>query len=209
MNNFLITLPFVLVGLILLWFLLKRPQKRESFVKALPTDRKVKTPKGTTVYYDVDKPTTQKLEAIDRGLDTLFDIASRVYGYKNFSTHRSYHVWLAPKSDRCETPGFLVRDDSQKPYPLGWDGSVYDKDPRPGKTELCVAGFMLLLNRMPGMVVVDDLTVLESAVRNEGEHNLLYEVDIRKFAETQFVHDHPILPDVGESSVVSTCLGII
>jgi hypothetical protein len=103
-------------------------------------------------------------------------------------------------------------------WPDGYDNDPngWDKDPRPGHTMICVAGFMTRVGAKPdgfdlggdGMAIVDgDTQTMLNVVRYEGEHNLLLEVDKAKFAATQYHTGsnggHPILPDPSTGQLMS------
>lgn len=198
------------------WFLRFRKKKHDGVFRGmLPNTTQGKTPKGVTIkaYGKVD---TRAYAQIDQGLDVAFDIAERVYGYTGFKRHASYTVYIFPRSQKCINPAFLV-DGTGSPY----DQSEWDKNPEPGKIELCAAGMMMrdglpgdtdLGN--PGMVITDDIGQMANAVRYEAEHNILIECDIPKFLATRYHtqgQGHPILPDSNElvvSSQTFSCAGV-
>lgn len=182
-----------------------------TFKGALSDKYQERTAKGADVHSG-KKIDPQALIAVDAGLDRLFQIAAAPpNNYSGFLLNNSYTIWLLPRSPQCVNPGFteLVYSD---PAPNGYDETYtdsptnhWDKDPRPGHTLLCVAGFMVLKGGgqgqagSPGMAVVDDLGLLPTIVRYEGEHNLLFQVDEPRFAATQYHYGtnggHPILGD--------------
>lgn len=170
-----------------------------------------RTAKGVSVRSYKQQP-KEVLDAVDRGLDEVFHIASnepynfhllhnRYTGEIGFTRHNNYRVWLLQPSNRCENPAF-IREYKGTAY----DQSEYDKDPRVGYVALCAAGGMRHLNNgstsggnvfSPGIVIVDSLSVAEAASRFEGEHALLDEVHPILFAQTVYhqTGGHPIIPD--------------
>jgi hypothetical protein len=201
-----------------------------TFTGALNCGKHVASPKGVEICsassIDGSVP-----NIVDQQLDDLFRIAQLAPnnyhacpdGFYHpevpcFSTHGTYHVWLVPRAPVCVNPGFseVVNSD---PAPNGYDETYtddpanhWDKDPRPGHTLLCVAGFMATGGgqmkglELPGMGVVDAIDTMP-IVRYEGEHNLLAQVDQARYAATQFHYGanggHPILGDGPTSSLKS------
>jgi hypothetical protein len=175
-----------------------------TFRGKLYQDKQTHSPKGIRIYSRTS--INPELPALyDQGLDKLFRIASAPpNNYTGFNTHAAYTIWLFPRSDKCIAAGFLV-DASGSPY----DGTEYDKDPRPGAVTLCAAGAMIRPGASasgygsPGMLIVDDKATAVDISRFEGEHNVLLEVDIERFSATQFhvgsAGGHPILPDTDGS----------
>lgn len=149
------------------------------------------TPRGATVY-SYENVTPSNLDNIDAGLARLFDIAARVYGYRNGLNFSDYRIILFKRSALCTGTaiGFAVRADV-------YDGSEYDKDPRPGVGVVCAAGLSAEFES-PLAVVVQDDSIIKDATLFEGEHLILYKNDRLKWQETLFHQNgagHPILPD--------------
>ena len=203
-------------GFLLYWFVFRKKNPlKPTFTGAMSDKYVAVTPKGAHVHSGT-RIDPAKLAAVDAGLDRLFRIAANPpYNYTGFSTHSNYTIWLVPRSDLCVNPGFTEVVTSAQ-WPDGYDevytdssNNHWDKDPRAGHCLLCISGFMAVGaghqdQHALGMAVVDDLGLLPTIVRYEGEHNLLYEVDRPKFEATQFHYGtnggHPILPDPeGES----------
>lgn len=153
-----------------------------------------RTPNGTTVY-SFETVTPQNLQNIDEGLARVFDISSRVYGYQNGLNFSDYKIVLFKRSALCTgtAVGFAVRADN-------YDGSEYDKDPRPGYGVVCAAGLSAEFEQ-PLAVVVQDDSMIALATRFEGEHLILYKNDRQKWGETvtHSTGGHPLLPDTDGS----------
>jgi hypothetical protein len=182
-----------------------------TFTGALSDKYQAKTAKGADVHSG-KKIDPQALVAVDAGLDRLFEIAAAPpNNYSGFTLNDTYTIWLLTRAAACVNPGFTEIVYSPA-WPDGYDETYtddpanhWDKDPRPGSTLLCVAGFMALkgggngVPGSPGMGVVDDLAQLPTIVRYEGEHNLLLQVDSERYAATQYHYGanggHPILGD--------------
>ncbi|MBX3288403.1 MAG: hypothetical protein KF855_03565 [Acidobacteria bacterium] len=150
------------------------------------------TPKGVKVESTSKKIDPRVLPEIDKGLDRLFEIASKPpYNYKLKRTHKDYQVTLFPRSPKCSTPGMITTA-----YQKAFDQTQWDKDPRPGHTALCFAGALMVQPGMlPGMIVVDNIGIMAEIVHWEGEHNVLLYHDPIKFNATKGNHNHPLLPD--------------
>lgn len=198
-------------------------QIQPTFTGGMKCSQQVTSPKGVTICSG--SSIAAGVPAIaDQQLDELFRIAgdgqTTASGTNNyhacpdgsydgsgtcFSTHRTYHIWLIPRSPQCENPGFTELVTSAA-WPDGYDNDPngWDKDPTPGRTILCVAGFMAAGGGnmkgidLPGMGVVDAIDTMP-IVRYEGEHNLLAQVDTARYAATQYHFGsnggHPILGD--------------
>lgn len=193
------------------------------FGKTDPTDFKgtpsqkvqAATAKGVSVRSGTAIPATT-LEAIDRGLDKAFSIAeSAPNNYSGFRRHATYTVWLWPRSTakltngkpKCEQPSIYRFFNTNT---SGFDGTQYDKDPRPGKVGLCFAGiskpqgFGGTPDVRPQMIIVDDAATIETVTWYEAEHSLLFELDVNRYAATiGNDHVHPIL---GEGRVPCDCV---
>jgi hypothetical protein len=110
--------------------------------------------------------------------------------------HRQATVGLWERSPKCINPGFLIRADGSP-----WDGTEFDKDPRPGKVLLCIAGiagqYSNSVGNEPGgtygMLVVDDPGLMETIVWYEAEHEILKGVHASRWESTAGIHAHPIM----------------
>lgn len=199
-----------------------------SFTGKMECSKHVTSPKGVQICSG-NSISNNVPAIVDQQLDDLFKIAgngqTNSSGTNNyhacpnggfdgtrtcFSTHATYYVWLIPRAPACVNPGFTENADGS-----GYDETYsddpanhWDKDPRPGHTLLCVAGFMAVGGGkglpaeqaigLPGMAVVDAVDQMP-IVRYEGEHNLLVQVDPNRYAATQYHYGnnggHPILGD--------------
>lgn len=182
-----------IVAVMAIAFLVWRNRRRDlsQFKGEVYTDHEAITPKGVRVY-SPRKIDNAALSLIDAGLDFAFDVAEIIEKYSGFKRHSEYKVWLFPKSDRCEQPGIL-----QEVGNSAWDQHPeYDKDPRVGHTAICFTGKMRRTGNVgvgqPGMVIVDDLRVMQETVYNEAEHNILAECDPGRYMATSGEHSHPI-----------------
>lgn len=148
------------------------------------------TPKGATVY-SYETVTAQNLQNIDAGLEKVFDISRRVYGYQNALNYSDYKIVVFKRSRLCTGTaiGFAVPA-------ANYDGTEWDMDPQPGIGVVCAAGLSAAFET-PLAVVVNDDSVMAEATRFEGEHIILYHNDRMKWQET-LTHTnggHPLLPD--------------
>lgn len=168
-----------------------------EFTGRLSSKHSVKSPKGVTINSGLEIPSAIP-PAADRGLDKVFSIAEAPpNNYHNFKRHSHYTIWLFPRNrEKCQQAAVYRFYDRTTVY----DQGPFDKDPRPGKTGLCFAGFMLRQNigpagplGDPGMLIVDDAQTVETVVWYEAEHNILLESDGPRYALTADLHDHPIL----------------
>jgi hypothetical protein len=146
---------------------------------------------------------------IDAGIEDVNRIASAPpnnYDVSDLPASR-YRVWLFPRSPLCENPAFLVNA-TGSPY----EGTEWDKDPRPDRCTICAAGLTIFQGfpqpTGPGMVITDDVGIMRTIVRYEAEHSILFYKDGERFNATQYHTNgqgHPILgegPPVGEAKVV-------
>lgn len=162
------------------------------------------TPKGARVYSYMADVSAECRRLIDEGMQRTFDIA-RKYGYSEGMSHDQYLVSVWPRSNKCEQPGFLreslkvlvVGQDA----PPSYDQGPYDKDPRPGFIQLCVAGEFRMFNNKLAISVVDDPAMTFNAARYEAEHAVLWMNDPQKYSDTADHSQgggHPILTDNAE-----------
>lgn len=170
---------------------------KDIFTGVLSNDHTLKTQAGATIASARSiNPAFGPL--VDGGLADLFRIASlppNNYDVSNLNAGM-YRVWMYPRSSHCENPAFLV-DASYSPY----EGTEWDKDPSPNRCLICAAG-MTVMQGNPitgaGMVITDDIGIMRTIVRYEGEHSLLFYLDIERYAATQYHNSgsgHPILGD--------------
>lgn len=155
------------------------------------------SPKGVRIYSP--NPITNQGQAIDRGLDTAFAIAEAPpNNYSVFTRHATYTVYLWPRSPKCQNPAIYQFWDRATIY----DQTEFDKDPRPGKTGLCFVGIQRFNgtasqqenpNIRPGMLIVDDPGMIETAAHFECEHGVLIQADYARWIATKDLHNHPIL----------------
>jgi hypothetical protein len=226
MNKTQTILAVIVLGIACMAF--KCNKSGATFTGAQPCSKQTKSPKGATICSG-GAIAANVPQIVDKQLDDLFRIAqngqTNASGTNNyspcpdglyhpevpcFSTHGSYHVWLIKRSPQCVNPGFTESVISAA-WPDGYDETYtdssdnhWDKDPRPGHTLLCVAGFMASGGgqmkglELPGMAVVDAIDQMP-IIRYEGEHNLLAQVDTARYAATQYHYGtnggHPILGD--------------
>lgn len=141
--------------------------------------------------------------AADAGVAQTFDIAENVYGYSGFRRHANYTASFLPRSPKCQEAGFLIT--KQVEPGTNYDGSEFDKDPRPGYIAVCVAGLFQLVNSDPGIFIVDDAGMTFNAAAYEAEHAVLLDADPQKFNDTQYHQGggHPILPDTRSAALFS------
>ena len=149
-----------------------------------------KTRKGANVY-GVKPISTAMLNAIDKGLDDLFEIA-RKHNYRARLNHSYYTIYIA-RPDRLKdrdgnySPAFTI---SAPQY----SGSVYDA----GGGSIYVAGLVFYMNPDSFLIVDYDknLNSISEIVRYEGEHIILYHNDRALYNETgdhSRSGGHPIL----------------
>lgn len=134
---------------------------------------------------------------VDGGLSDLNWIASSPpnnYDVSDMPASR-FTVWLFKRSSFCINPAFLVNA-TGTPY----EGSEWDKDPSPNRCLVCAAGMTIFKGypnpHSPGMVITDDMSIMRTIVRYEGEHGLLFFKDPLRFSQTIYHTDgqgHPIL----------------
>ena len=147
------------------------------------------TPRGVTVLARV-MPRAEVLNAIDRGLAELFEVARR-HGYRNRLSFGDYTVFIA-RADRTRDSRGQYSPDIAVPAQQ-YAGSDYDQG-----GFIYAAGMVLAFN--PSAFVVaehdHDLGRISNVVRYEGEHIVLYYND-RPLYERTADHSrgggHPIL----------------
>jgi len=147
------------------------------------------TPRGVTVLARV-MPRAEVLNAIDRGLAELFDVARR-HGYRNRLSFSDYTVFIA-RADRTRDRSGAYSPDIAVPAQQ-YAGSDYDQG-----GFIYAAGMVLAFN--PSAFVIaehdHDFGRISNVVRYEGEHLVLYYND-RSLYERTADHSrgggHPIL----------------
>lgn len=136
-----------------------------------------RTPKGTQIYA-VSQPSSRMLNAIDKGLEDLFNVA-RKNNYRNRLNFSDYTVFIA-KTDRTA--------DSQKRYSPDiavpsnqYAGSIYDQG-----GFVYAAGIVVAFNPSAFMIAehTRDFQRVSDVVRYEGEHLVLYHNDRRLYQQT-------------------------
>ncbi|MEQ1763215.1 MAG: hypothetical protein ABL984_08735 [Pyrinomonadaceae bacterium] len=164
------------------------------------------SPKGVSVR-SKNKITPQHLTKIDAGLDKAFRIAEAApHNYAKFTRHGSYTIWLWPRSPKCEQAAVYRFYATAGGSAAVYDQGPYDKDPRPDKVGLCFAGIQrapgIGSDIAPGMLLVDDLGVLETVTWYEAEHNIVQQEDLAKWFDTIGAnHFHPILGEERPASL--------
>lgn len=152
------------------------------------------TAKGAHVYSVAGLPKSS-LTIIDQGLDRVFADAA-VDGYtKRVGEYDFFQIYIPVKPctlspvQRC--PSFEVVGGS------GYDGSIYDIDPRPGFQTILAAE--MVINQATGeFIVCPDLDILFDDTRWGTEHCLIwandpeYDAVSQNHASGQYVH--PLLP---------------
>ena len=149
----------------------------------------LRTPRGAFVY-SVRQPSTAMLNAIDRGLSDLFNVARR-NGYRRGLSHSSYTIFVAnpdriKNADERYSPDIAVGA-------AQYAGTDYDKG-----GYIFAAGMVIARNPMAFVIAehTSDLARVSDLVRYEGEHLVLYQNDRRRYEETKD-HSrgggHPIL----------------
>ena len=158
-----------------------------------PTHRRP-TPRGATMTAKHDEDFTPGIATpIDEGLADLFAVVTQPpYNYTKAIIHASYNVHLMPDETRnmCDNPAFLGAADGS-----AWDQTEWDKDRRPFRVLLCIAGLWF---NSEYIVIVNSVAQARNVTRYEGEHMVAFHNNPILFAETQNVHAHPIFPDPGE-----------
>lgn len=155
-----------------------------------PSHRVGTTPKGAAVFSYMPRVSGATMERIDAGMQRTFDIVRRHHGYTNALNHSDYWVSVWPRSSKCEGPGFLMSGSAMGQG--GYDGTDYDKDPRPGFFTICVAGEFRVKHegdspaspRHLAISVVDDPEMTFNAARAETEHGVALENDPELYGRT-------------------------
>lgn len=148
-----------------------------------------RTPRGANVY-SVNRPNSQILAAIDKGLTDLFAVA-RKNRYRKRLNYSEYTVFIA-KPDREKNAAGNYSPD----IAVGaaqYAGSEYDKG-----GYIYASGMVIAFSPMT-FVIADhtkELSRVSEIVRYEGEHLVLYHNDRRRYNETADHSQgggHPIL----------------
>lgn len=147
------------------------------------------SPKGARVY-SVNRPSSQILNAIDTGLENLFAVA-RKNRYSKSLNYSDYTIFIG-KADRTK--------DSQKNYSpdiavnaAQYAGTDYDQG-----GYIYAAGIIIGYNPNAFLIAehLRDFQRVSEAVKNEGEHLVLYHNDRRRYQQTADHSQgggHPIL----------------
>lgn len=179
-------LYWLFIGIIGLLILLNagcpfRSSGKSEYTGSYSTKHSARTNGGTQVY-SKEKIDTSLLPLIYQGLYTLA-YTTELEGYQPMDMSE-FIVALFATDKRCQNPGFVIRADGSP-----WDGTEYDKDPRPGKVLICAAGLH------PGsnvMVVAAARSHMHIITQFEGEHIVLLNRDLERWQATMGVHAHPI-----------------
>ncbi len=147
------------------------------------------TPKGARIYA-VRQPNSKMLNAIDKGLTELFDIAEK-NGYQKRLNYSDYTIFIAKadrttNSDKNYSPDIAVGA-------AQYAGSVYDQG-----GFVYAAGMVLSYNPCAFVFAehTKDFDRVSNVVRYEGEHIVLYHNDRKlynKTADHSQGGGHPIL----------------
>jgi hypothetical protein len=135
------------------------------------------TPKGARVYA-VKRPSAQMLNAIDAGLSELFAVA-RKNRYTRKLNYSDYTIFIGRPDRTRDSKGRYSPDIAVNAGQYA--GSVYDQG-----GFIYAAGMVLGYN--PNAFLIAEHTTnfrrVSEAVRNEGEHLILYHNDRRRYNET-------------------------
>lgn len=149
------------------------------------------SPRGTKIY-SVNRLSEEMVQAIDRGFETLFAVASSPpYNFSSALLHSDYTVFVAKPDRVVSKKGTYSPDVSVAAQQ--YRGSKYEENGR-----VPVAGMVLAFTPCAFVVAehTKDFDRVASAVRHEGEHIVLYHND-RAFYERTADHSqgggHPIL----------------
>jgi len=148
------------------------------------------TPKGAKIYA-VSKPSTQVIQAIDKGLTDLFTVA-RKNGYSRHLNYSDYTVFIA-KADRTKDSTGQYSPDIATVGAAQYAGSIYDQG-----GYIYAAG--MVISFAPSAFVIaehtKDFERVSNVVRYEGEHLVLYFNDRQRYEATKDHSkggSHPIL----------------
>jgi len=136
-----------------------------------------KTTKGANVYA-VNKPSSAVLNAIDKGLAELFEVAKK-HNYRKRLRYGDYSIFIA-KADRTKDSHGNYSPD----IAIGaaqYAGSVYDQG------GYIYAAGMVISNEPCAFVFAEhtkDFSRISNVVRYEGEHIVLYHNDRARWRET-------------------------
>jgi len=149
----------------------------------------VKTPKGANVYA-ATPPSGSVMNAIDKGLTDLFEVAKK-NGYFKKLNYTDYSIFIG-NPDRTTNSQGAYSPDIATPSKQ-YAGSVYDQG-----GFIYVAG-MVISNEPCAFVLAThtkDFERVSNVVRYEGEHLVLYHNDRQRYAATADHSkggSHPIL----------------
>lgn len=135
------------------------------------------TPKGARVY-SVNRPNSQTLNAIDTGLNELFTVA-RKNRYRSSLNHSDYTIFIG-KADRTKD----YQNNYSPDIAVGaaqYAGTDYDQG-----GYIYAAGIIIGYNPNAFLIAehTKDFQRVSEAVRNEGEHLVLYHNDRQRYQET-------------------------
>jgi hypothetical protein len=149
----------------------------------------VRTPRGATVY-GVKNPSSQMINAIDKGLTDLFAVA-RKNNYRKRLNYSDYVIFIANPDRQKNYEGNYSPD-----IAVGaaqYAGTIYDKG-----GYIYAAGMVVGYNPCAFLIGehTKDFNRVSDVVRYEGEHIVLYHNDRRRYNETADHSkggSHPIL----------------
>ena len=162
-------------------------------------DRVATTAGGTAVHTKNGANATAGLLAeIDKGFALGLPVA-RFNGYTKRIAGVDFLVELVARSGKCANPGYTLAP-YQAPVGTKYDGTKWDKDPRDGWVEICIAGqFHGAYGSVNGPMwisVVADIGVTRIATYYEWEHGAAMVNDNLLYLQTMYHQGggHPILP---------------
>ncbi len=149
----------------------------------------MRTPLGANVYA-VNRPNSQTLNAIDKGLTDLFAVA-RKNRYRNKLNYSDYSIYIGRADRQKDSAGEYSPDIAISA--AQYAGTVYDKG-----GYIYAAGIVVALNPCAFMIAehTRNYDRISNAVRYEGEHLVLYHNDRQRYAATADHSkggSHPIL----------------
>lgn len=131
----------------------------------------------------------------DAQIDRLLERAA-AHGLTDIRRHGALTIKLEPRSPLCYDPAFVVQAQCRAATTGCYDGTVFDKDPRPGYVTLCAAGQYLEDEDL--IKVTEDGIRVMPIVRYEGEHWLLRHSAPEWYRATRYHTPdnlHPLLGD--------------
>lgn len=136
-----------------------------------------KTPKGAQIFA-VNEPRKELLDAIDKGLNDLFEVA-RKNRYRQKLNYQDYMIFIAKADRQTDSDGNYIPNFS---IPVAqYAGTDYDKG-----GFMYAAGMVIANNPLAFMIAENEqkLEQVTDVVRFEGEHLILYHNDRRRYDQT-------------------------